>query len=149
MSSNVNLTVSSSMSAVLGAESKGFDIDPAKTFSVQDAAHDVTANVVGGGSAVTLWDSSASPLTAFQCGAVIIDPEANAQGQSPPQAVDIRTTVNGVTHLQRRDRNVVMQFGVSAQGTGAITKIEAVPVSGGAAGTNDVRVRCLLFGVPS
>lgn len=99
------------------------------------------AKVIGAGSAVTLWDSSTAPFSAFRCGYLLVDPESNSQTQTPAQEVNIRTTVNGVTHLQKRDRLVPMFFGKSAQDTGAITKIEAMPVSGSVATTSDVNVR--------
>lgn len=143
--STIQLAVAASMSANLGASGIGFAISPPKTVNVDGVVHDKIVKAVGAGAAVTLWDSAVDNLTAFQCGFIIVDPDGLSATQTPPQEVDIRLTINAVTHLQRRDGNVPMLLGKSAQSVGAITKIEAVPKSGSVAVTNDVNVRCVLY----
>lgn len=137
----VNATVTASFSASIGAEVMGFDLDPAKVIAVDDQAYNVQTKVIGAGSAVVLWDASTAPFAAFRCGFILVDPESNSTTQTPAQEVNIRLTVNGVTHLQKRDRLMPMLLGKSAQDTGAITKVEALPVSGSVANTSDVNVR--------
>jgi hypothetical protein len=106
--------------------------------------HDVTDTITDAASPAysTLWDSSSAVISTFSGGFLICDPN---EIRSDHQDVDVRITINGSTHIERRDRNLPMIFGASAQGTGAITKIEVANVAVTATGAGNVDVRLVLF----
>ena len=137
------LTIEFTASASLGGETLGPDI--IKAITIGETIHDKIVNVAGATNATyqTIWDSSVDSPTTFQFGAVIADPKNQVATE---KFVDVRITVNAITPIFRVSTFTgALALGKSAQGTGAITKIEVANIAGTVVTTDDVLVRIVLW----
>lgn len=138
-----NLTLEFSASAPIGAETVGPDF--VKTLAVGRTLHDKIVNVPGatGATYQTIWDSSVDSPTTFSFCSIAVDPDNIVTTE---KFVDVRVTINAITPIFRVSTFTgVLALGKSAQGTGAITKIEVANLAGTTVTSDDVLVRINLW----
>lgn len=131
-------TLASDFSFTIASGAQSVDPAVTRNITVSSPSHEKTVTVAGASSQTftTLWDSSVDALTTFTAGWFIADPQGL---RASAQDVDLRLTVNSVTHLRRVNTNFpLFTFGPSAQATGAVTKIEVANKAGTTVTTDDV-----------
>lgn len=130
-------------------EVKRMEVDRTLT-QTGSSHHDVTGIADDAGNIVTLWDATASVVSAADVVIIQVDPESK-QASALPLEIEIRLSVSGALLNFTLDRTMVFKLpsAVARSGFGdtnrVIDKIRARNNNGGGTGANNLDVRCIVF----